>query len=115
VRILFDHGTPKGLIRALSGHTVHTAQARGWDTLTNGALLSAAEEAGFELLLTTDRRMRYQQNLSMRRIAFVVLTGSTKWSHVRQHTDRIAATVAAATAGSYSEVEIPFGPKPDVA
>lgn len=111
--ILFDHGTPKGLIRALPGHVVHTAQSRGWDTLSNGALLNAAEEAGFELLLTTDRRMRSQQNLSTRRIAFVVLTGSTRWTHVRQHTGRIAATVAAATAGSYSEIEIPFEPMPE--
>ena len=63
VLVLFDHGTPKGLARALSGHTVHTAQARGWDTLSNGALLNAAEGPGFELLLTTDRRIRYQQNL----------------------------------------------------
>ena len=110
--ILFDHGTPKGLARALSGHAVHTAQARGWDTLSNGALLNAAEEAGFELLLTTDRRIRYQQNLRVRRIALVVLTGSTKWSRVRQHTDRIAAVVASATPGSYVEVEIPFEPDP---
>ena len=110
--ILFDHGTPKGLIRALSGHTVHTAQAKGWDTLSNGALLNAAEEAGFELLLTTDRRIRHQQNLRVRRIALVVLTGSTRWSRVRQHGDRIAAVVASATPGSYSEVEIPFEPKP---
>ena len=42
--ILFDHGTPKGLIRALPGHTIHTAQAKGWDTLSNGALLNAVEE-----------------------------------------------------------------------
>jgi hypothetical protein len=97
VLILFDHGTPKGLIRALSGHAIHTGQSRGWDTLSNGALLNAAEEAGFELLLTTDRRIRSQQNLIMRRIALVVLSGSTKWSRVRQHTDRIAAIVAAAT------------------
>lgn len=55
-----------------------------WDTLSNGALLNAAEEAGFELLLTTDRRIRYQQNLRVRRITLVVLTGSTKWSRVRQ-------------------------------
>ena len=109
--ILFDHGTPKGLIRALPGHTVHTAQARGWDTLSNGALLNAAEEAGFELLLTTDRRIRYQQNLRGRRIALVVLTGSTKWSRVGQHADRIAAAVASATPSSYAEVEIPFEPK----
>ena len=59
--ILFDHGTPKGLIHALPGHTVHTAQAKGWDTLSNGAVLKAAEEAGFDVLLTTDRRIRYQQ------------------------------------------------------
>jgi hypothetical protein len=112
VLILFDHGAPKGLARALSGHTIHTAQAKGWDTLRNGALLNAAEEAGFELLLTTDRRIRHQQNLRVRRIAFVVLTGSTRWSRVRQHADRIAAVVASATPGSYSEVEIPFEPKP---
>jgi hypothetical protein len=97
VLILFDHGTPKGLIRALSGHTVHTGQAKQWDTLSNGALLKAAEEAGVEVLLTTDRRIRYQQNLRARRIALVVLSGSTKWSRVRQYTDRIAAAVAAAT------------------
>ena len=109
--ILFDHATPKGLIRALTGHTVHTAQSKGWDTLSNGALLNAAEEAGFELLLTTDRRIRSQQNLSTRRFALVVLSGNTKWSRVGQHIDRIAAIVAAATPGSYSEVEIPFEPK----
>ena len=110
--ILFDHGTPKGLARALSDHTIDTAQAKGWDTLSNGALLNAAEEAGFELLLTTDRRIRYQQNLGVRRIALVVLTGTTRWSSVRQHADRIAAAVASATPGSYSEVEIPFEPNP---
>ena len=62
----------------LPGHTVHTAQSKGWDRLDNGALLNAAEEAGFDLFLTTDRRIRYQQNLKARRIALVVLTGSTK-------------------------------------
>jgi hypothetical protein len=112
VRILFDHGTPKGLARTLSVHTIATAQAEGWDALSNGALLNAAEEAGFEVLLTTDRRLRYQQNLSVRRIALVVLTGTTRWSSVRQHADRIAAVVAAATPGSCSEVEIPLEPKP---
>jgi hypothetical protein len=74
VLILFDHGTPKGLIRALPEHTIHTAQAKGWDTLSNGALLNVAEDAGFDLLLTTDRRIRHQQNLKERRIALVILT-----------------------------------------
>ena len=106
--ILFDHGTPKGLIPALSGHTVIRAQSRGWDRLTNGALPDAAEEAAIDLLLTTDRRIRYQQSLAGRKIALVVLTGTTKWSRVRLHFERIAAVVNAATPGSYAEIDIPF-------
>jgi hypothetical protein len=113
VLVLFDHGTPKGLIRSLAGHTVYTAQAKGWDELSNGALLNAAEEAKFDVLLTTDRRIRYQQNLQARRIALVVLTGTTKWSRVRLYGDRIAAAVSSATVGSYAEVEIPFELKRD--
>src|SRR5260370_34393094 len=106
--VLFDHGTPRGLARALIRHTVVTAQDKGWDTLNNGALLNAAEEASFDLLLTTDRRIRYQQNLAARKIALVVLTGSTKWSLVRLHLGRIAMAVDAVTPGSYIEIEIPF-------
>ena len=86
---------------------MHTAQSRGWDRLSNGELLNAAERAGFDLL-TTDRRIRHQQHLSVSRIALVVLTGSTKWTLVQQHVNRIAATVASATPGSYVGVEIPF-------
>src|SRR5262245_38496545 len=95
----------------LVGHTVNTAQSRGWDTLSNGELLSAAETAGFDVLMTTDRRIRYQQNLRDRRVALVVLIGSTKWSAVRQQTDRIAVAVSSAIPGSYYEIEIPLEPK----
>jgi hypothetical protein len=106
--ILFDHGTPRGLVRAFSDHTVITAQARGWDRLTNGALLKAAQEAAVDLLLTTDRQIQYQQNLAGQKIAIIVLTGTTKWSRVRMHVERIAAAVSAALPGSYTEVRIPF-------
>jgi len=106
--ILFDHGTPQGLAGALAGHTVITAKARGWDRLSNGALLKAAEEEAIDLLLTTDQRIRYQQNLRGRKIAIVVLAGTTKWSRVRLHLERIAAAVNAAALGSYTEVDIPF-------
>ena len=106
--ILFDHGTPKSLIRALPDHTVVTAQSRGWERLNNGALLNAAEDAALDLLLTTDRRIRYQQNLAGRKIALVVLTGTTKWSQVRFHLEGVAAVLNAATPGSYAEVEIPL-------
>jgi hypothetical protein len=106
--ILFDHGAPRGVARALEGHTVITAKSKGWDRLTNGALLKVAGEAAVDLLFTTDQRIRYQQNLTGRKIAFVVLTGTTKWSRVRLHLERIAAVVDAAIPGSYSEIAIPF-------
>jgi hypothetical protein len=106
--ILFDHGAPRGLARAFPAHTVITAKQRGWDRLNNGALLKAAEEAEIGLLLTTDQRIRYQQNLAGRKIAIVVLAGTTKWARVRLHLERIAAVVNAATPGSYTEVDIPF-------
>jgi hypothetical protein len=67
--ILFDHGTPRGLARALRDHTIFTAKAKGWERLNNGDLLTAAETAGIDLLLTTDQRIRYQQNLANRKIA----------------------------------------------
>jgi len=106
--VLFDHGTPRGLIRALVNHTVITAQSRGWDTLNNGDLLKAAEKAAVDILLTTDRRIRYQQNLTGRKIAIVVLTGTTKWSRVRLEVARISMAIDSATPGAYLEVRIPF-------
>jgi hypothetical protein len=80
----------------------------GWETLSNGLLLSSAEAAGFDLLLTTDQRIRYQQNLQGRRIAILVLTGTTKWTRVQLNFDRIMAAVDCTTTGSYIEVAIPF-------
>jgi hypothetical protein len=108
MRILFDHGTPRGLARELAAHAVTPARAMGWDRLSNGELLQADEDAGFDLLLTTDQGIRYQQNLTGRTISILVLTGSTKWSRVRLDCGRIAAVVDAAIPGSYVEVFIPF-------
>ena len=59
------------------------------------------------MLLSTDKNIRYQQNLSGRRIALVVL-GNPQWPVVRPHLDRIAAAVNAATPGIYTEVDIPY-------
>jgi len=79
----------------------------GWDRLSNGALLIAAEQAGFELLLTTDKNLRYQQNLTDRTIAILVL-GTSQWPVLRLHVQRIADAVNAVTSGSYTEVTIPL-------
>jgi hypothetical protein len=105
--ILFDNGTPAPLRHALIGHTVVEAMDRGWDRLVNGDLIAAAEEAGFDLLLTTDKNMRYQQNLTNRKIAFVVL-GNQQWPTLQRYVDQGVTAVNAATPGSYFEVEIPL-------
>jgi hypothetical protein len=106
MRILFDNGTPKPIARSLFDHEVAFARQIGWHQLRNGELLQRAEEAGYELLLTSDKNMRYQQNLSGRKIAIVVL-GNQQWPDVKLHIERIRAVVDAATPGSYTEVEIP--------
>jgi len=87
--ILFDHGTPAPLRSFLRNHTVKKTKDLGWDTLSNGELLRAAEEAAFEIFLTTDKNIRYQQNLADRTIAIVVLSNS-RWPVVRQYVDRAA-------------------------
>jgi hypothetical protein len=106
--ILFDNGTPAPLRYALKGHVVVEAIERGWDRLANGELIAAAEAAGFELLLTTDKNIRYQQHLTGRTIAFVVL-GNQQWPTLRRYIERVVAAVNAATPGSYTEVDVPFG------
>ena len=106
MRILFDNGTPRGVAIILQGHTVEETRSRGWDTLRNGELLDAAEAAGFEVFLTTDRNLRHQQNLASRTIAIVVL-GKGRWRLIKNRLPAIAAAVAAATPGSFTEVEIP--------
>jgi hypothetical protein len=106
--ILFDHVTPKGIARALVGHTVTKAKDRGWDTLSNGDLLDAAETAGFDVFVTADKNMRYQQNLADRRLALVVLS-TPQWPVVKLHLEKIAAAVNAATPGSYTEVKFERG------
>jgi len=107
MRILFDHGAGAPLIPFLARHSVTKAKAAGWDRLTNGELLSAA---GFDVLLTTDNNLRYQQNLSGRTIAIIVL-GNSQWRIVMNYVDPIASAVDEAKPGSYVEIEIPLPPK----
>ncbi len=108
MRIPFDHGTPAPLIPFLDGHSIVNAMDAGWDRLINGDFLDAAEEAGFEVLPTTDKNMAAQQNLKGRAIAIVVL-GNSQWRIVQRHVRTIASAVNAATPGSYALVSIPLG------
>ena len=104
--ILFDQGTPVGIRECLQGHTIRTAYQQGWSTLLNGELLKAAEDAGFDLLLTTDKNLVYQQNLKNRKIAVVALSRN-KWSLIQPMLQQISDAVNAAKPGSYTLVGIP--------
>ena len=101
--ILFDQGTPVPLRTKLDGHKVSTAFDHGWQALANGDLIRAAEEAGFDALLTTDKNLKYQQNLTGRRIAIVVLP-TTSWKKIQLNIDAIIAAMADLSSGSYVEV-----------
>jgi hypothetical protein len=107
MRILFDQGVPRGVTASLRGHEVTEARKLGWERISNGQLLKLAEGAGFDLLVTTDKNMRYQQNLAERKISIVVL-GNSPWWLVQQHLDGIVAAVDVAAPGSYVVVDIPF-------
>jgi len=106
MRVLFDQATPQPIRAHLDQHVVNTASQQGWDTLKNGDLLTAAEAAGFEVLLTTDKNLRYQQNLARPKIAVVVL-GNQQWPQLRPHVQRVVEAVNAAIPGSYIEIDIP--------
>ncbi|MBI3207478.1 MAG: hypothetical protein HYZ37_01085 [Candidatus Solibacter usitatus] len=88
-------------------HTVTEARAQGWAELENGELLSKAEAAGFEVLVTTDKNIGHQQNLSVRRIAIVVL-GQGRWSQIEPCVSQVVRAVNESAPGSYTEVDIPF-------
>src|SRR5580698_10084805 len=104
MQILFDNGTPRTLARYLSSqHSVIEARARGWEKLENGDLLREAEAAGFEVLVTTDKNLGYQQNLTGRAIAIVVL-GHGRWTLLKPHVVAIVAAINTATPGSFVEM-----------
>jgi hypothetical protein len=105
VKVLFDQGTPVPLRRHLRLHDVTTVYELAWSTLRNGDLITQAEAAGFDVLVTTDQNLKYQQNLSGRRLAVVVLL-STSWPRIQARVSAVATAVDGATPGSYAEVEI---------
>jgi hypothetical protein len=106
VRVLFDQGTPVPLRQFLTRHEVSTAFEQGWSKLTNGELLDAAEWDGFAALVTTDSNLKYQQDLTSRRLAIVVLT-TTSWPRIQGAIDAVVRAVDNATDGSYAEIDIP--------
>lgn len=104
--ILFDQGTPVAIRGVLPEHTVRTAAEQGWSTLLNGELLRAAEQAGFEVFLTTDTSISFQQNLKNRTLAIVALS-QNRWELIRTVLPQIVAAIETAQPGACSLVTIP--------
>jgi hypothetical protein len=106
MRVLFDQGTPVPLRKHLTTHEVVTTFDLGWGRLGNGELLNHAENAGFEVLVTTDRNLKYQQNLTGRRIGIVVIA-TTSWPRIQKVVAAVVEAVNSAAAGGYVEVPVP--------
>jgi hypothetical protein len=106
MRILFDQGAAVPIAAYLREHTVRTALQEGWDRLDNGDLLRVAEDAGFDVLLSTDNSIAYQQNLKDRKIAIVVINRN-RWRLVQRIIRKIVAAVNTAEPGSYTVIEVP--------
>lgn len=106
MRVLFDQGTPAPLRQLLLEHEVETAYERGWSSLQNGELIAAAEAAGFAVFVTTDRNLKYQQNLAARQLAIVILL-TTSWPRIRAASAPVVTAVNMSIPGDYVEVTVP--------
>ena len=108
MRILLDECVPLQVRDALSGHDVNTTQRMGWNGMSNGDLLDAAERAGFEVFVVADKNLQYQQNLSTRRIAILEL-----WTNHRptleKHFPEIRAALARIKPAEYLILAPPPG------
>ncbi len=110
LRILLDENVPAALRHLIDGHDVRPAFEMGWSGLANGELIAAAEAAGFAVLITADRNIRYQQNLTSRRIALVVLSTNI-WPTIQRDTSPILAAIETIQPGAYVFVMLDRPPR----
>ena len=103
MRVLLDQNVPAGVRHLLVDHDVTTTKHLGWETIQNGDLIAKGEERGFEVLVTCDQNLRYQQNLDNRQMALVVLSTS-RWADIRRSLDLFVAAIDRSVAGSFEEV-----------
>jgi len=105
LKVLFDQNAPRPLARFLVHHVVVRAAELDWSELRNGDLLVAAENAGFEVLVTADRNLSYQQNLKDRRLAIVVLP-SGQWPEIEPHLPEVIAAIDDSKSGGCADLTV---------
>ena len=106
MNFLFDHNVPNPVRNQLGSHKVRFTRDLGWDTLVNGLLLKAAEGAGFDLMITGDKSLSYQQNLRDRKIALIIL-GTTRWPTLQLHLAEVVTAVTRVKVGSFEKLPTP--------
>ena len=105
-RTLCDHNVPFILTLSLPGYDITHASQLGWQELSNGRLLTAAEETGFDVLITADQNIQHQQNLTGRKLALIVLD-TNHWPTLKPHLDSIKAAIVRVEVGGYLPVAFP--------
>ena len=103
MKVFFDECVPRPLRKSWIAHDVKTAQEMGWGRLKNGALLAQAEQAGFEVFVSSDQNLKYQQNLQGRRIAILVLP-TNYWPTLRENHEKVIAALDSIHPGQYCEL-----------
>ena len=111
MKVFFDNNVPAPLRRDMPHHQVSTARQTGWASIVNGDLLREVEVGGFDVMVTGDKNIKHQQNLTGRRVALVVL-GTIDWNVLRHHATAVVQAVDRATPGSYQALPDPTPPKP---
>jgi len=106
MRILLDHNVPAPMRYWLTEHQVETTYELGWAELRNGELLRMAEGAGFDLLITSDKSIRYQQNVADCKLAFAVLS-TNDWTEIRKWKSVVVDRISQMAPGTFTEIEIP--------
>jgi len=104
MRILVDESLPRYVKRMLPAHVALTVQDMGWTGTKNGKLLSLAE-GQFDVFLTADKNLRYQQNLAAKKLAIIVFP-SNRLSIVQMLQDRLDAALADVTPGQVIELSV---------
>lgn len=104
MRVLFDQGTPVPLRQFLEGHEVQTVFELGCSEYSNGALLALAEQS-FDMLVTTDQHLKYQQNLTGTNLRIAVLM-TTSWPRIRSQIDSVVRQINQMSAGEYREITL---------
>ena len=105
MKILLDECVPWPMHRLLTSHECSTAQRHDWGGIKNGRLLQLAEKE-FDLFITSDQNVRYQQNLAGRRIAILELS-TNKLRRIKAAAALIQSTITSIRPSEFRRLEIP--------